>query len=586
MILFLPQKKLRFLLLCFLATLAICFALSSFSHCVQLLEPITFRILDQPTAPVNKRLFGHLLERASWGEPGPEGSLQPGTRQIQPEAVNLMQQMNIPLIRFPGGTDVDYIDWRDLISNVPGRDPERPVTIGHTGKKITNQFGLDEYFQLRDQLGVETILVTNFLDAVSRKVPLKEAALNAAGLVAYVNAPIGTTLPPGLPDWVSVRAKNGHPEPYKVEYLQIGNEWWIEGFQKRVRKGTGINESTALAQWYLQCLKAYIAAIDSVDPTITLIIDGTMGNGIEQTVLTDSTIRNRVKYVTFHQYAPGSVKRVTKAGKSVHSKDLSATDWWQALVAMPGDFSKEGVNIAIGDRTQFARSLGYKVAITEWNWNGWGFKNRDLPSELNWRLASSIGTAGFLNGLMRSGNDIEIACQSLLIGIDWNITSIRVDPAAQRLPYFQPQGQMALFYSNHHSSTLLGVESAAVPSYRQPFSIGWARSPENNVAYVDLVATADEKVIYIHAINRAPDRDLPITLDLSSFSSLGKTATHHLFAARSNLSQDAQNQEVGAITEQSLPLSAKTLAVTLPKQSVSIFAISRLGGKEQENQRS
>lgn len=108
-------------------------------------------------AQVNQRLFGHFLERASWGEPGPEGSLQQGTRQIQPDAVELMKQMQIPLLRFPGGTDVDYVDWRDLISNVPGRSPERPVTIGHSGQAITNQFGLDEYFQLRDLVMQKTL---------------------------------------------------------------------------------------------------------------------------------------------------------------------------------------------------------------------------------------------------------------------------------------------------------------------------------------------------------------------------------------------------------------------------------------------
>jgi hypothetical protein len=176
---------------------------------------------------------------------------------------------------------------------------------------------------------------------------------------------------------------------------------------------------------------------------------------------------------------------------------------------------------------------------------------------------------------MRQGQEITIACQSILIGTNWDLASIRVDPTGQRLPYFRPQGQMAFFYSNHHGSTVLKVESANVPSYRQPFSVGWAKSPENKVAYIDLLVTANEQMVYVHAINRSLDRDLPITLDFSNFSNLGASLTHHLFAKRQNLERDNGNQPIGEITSQVLPVQHWLLNVSLPKQSVSIFTISR-----------
>ncbi len=592
---FLFRKRLVYWIICFGLSLLTCFGLGAQNISAQALKPIAFKVLDQPIAPVNDRLFGHLLERASWGEPGPEVALQPGTGQIEPAAVDLMQKMDIPVMRFPGGTDVDYTDWRDLISNVPGRSnegAERPVTIGHSGKEITNRFGLDEYFQLRDVLSTETkqtetILVVNFLDAVSGKVPLSEAALNAAGIIAYTNAPAGTLLPEGMPDWPAIRAKNGHPEPYKVEYLQIGNELWIQRFQQRVQEGTGLKQPAALAQWYLKCLKAYIEAIDSVDPSISLILDGTMGQAIEKTVLADPEIRSRVKYVTFHDYAPGLIDGVKYKGESIPNSLLIDSDWWKAWVAMPGRFSPEGVNVALGDRLQFTRSLGYKVVVTEWNWNGWGMEALDLSPDTNWRLASGLGTAGFLNGLMRQGNDIEMACQSLLIGANWDITSIRVDPTNKSLPYLLPQGQMTLFYSNHHGSRLLNLESANVPNYPQPYSMGWVKRPENNIATIDLVATADDQMIYLHAINRAQNKDLPIELDLTDFPKLGRSAVHHLFTEQKNTNWltslwnwikslwSDSNQAIGKISSHPFQVQDQAFTVTLPKQSVSIFTIPR-----------
>gem|GEM_PF-451205 len=558
---------------CGLALILACWLALSMARAQSLMR---FRVYDQAIAHIDDRLFGQFLERASWGEPGPEVALQPGTRHIQPAAVALMKEMNIPLIRFPGGTDVDFIDWRDLISNVPGRGRERPITIGHRGQEITNQFGLDEYFQLRDQLGVETILVVNVLDALARRQPLAAAAQQAAGLVAYVNVPVGTTLPPGMPDWPAVRQANGHPEPYRVEYIQIGNEIWMGGFRQRVQAGTGLSDPAALAQWYVQCLRAYIQAIDAVDPNVNLILDGTLGWEMEQTVLSDPLLRRRIKYLAFHRYAPGRVQAVTQDGQPVPLRSLSAADWWYAWVAMPGHFSSaSGVNEGVAPQIQLAQSLGYQVAVTEWNWNGWGFDALAPPPALDWPVAAGIGAAGFLNGLMRHGDQIAIACQSLLIGATWDITSIRVDPTAQTRPYFLPQGQVTRLYSNHHGSTLLKVDASEVPRYRQPLAMGWTQSPKAEIAWVDLVVTADDDRIYVHAINRKFDEDLAISLDLSALPALDRWAIQYGFTQPLAPNPDRRLQ-AGKITQTPLPVRHNRLRVRLPQRSVSIVEIPRV----------
>jgi alpha-L-arabinofuranosidase len=534
--------------------------------------PLQFTIQNQRLNPIDDRLFGQFLERASFGEPGPEVALQPGTAKLQPEVIARMGQMKIPLLRFPGGTDVDYMDWRDLISNEPGRSQKRPTSQGHTGQTITNQFGLDEYFQLRDTLDVQTILVVNFLDALSKKVPLEEAASNAASLVAYVNAPIGRKLPTQIPDWPAVRAKNGHPKPHQVEYLQIGNEWWA--FLPKVREATGLQESDALAQWFLNCLKTYIAAIRAVDPQIQFIIDGRIGDGIEDIVLADADIREQVKLVALHSYAPGPMQDLKKDGKAYRFQDMTTADWWQTLVAMPGDFSTQGENIALGEGMTLARSLGYKVAVTEWNWNGWPTEQTNPKPELNWRYAAGIGTAGFLNGLIRMGETIPMACQSMLVGANWDITSIRVDPQAKEKPYFLPQGQMTMFYSQHHGKERLAVQSEPVLQYKQLFSIGWTQRSPYAVAGVDLVASADQKHLYIHAINRNFEQAQSIQLNLSAFKSVGATGTHHLYQERSYpWFFVSASPEVAQITASPIQISGQQLTAILPKQSASIIEI-------------
>ena len=101
---------------------------------------IKITVSDIVLHEINPRLFGQFMERPSWGEIGPEAAVVPGTHELRPEARQLLRQMRVPLARFPGGTDVDYIDWLDMIDNVPGRPGERPVTKGHQGDRVTNNF--------------------------------------------------------------------------------------------------------------------------------------------------------------------------------------------------------------------------------------------------------------------------------------------------------------------------------------------------------------------------------------------------------------------------------------------------------------
>ncbi len=110
---------------------------------------VELTIKNEAISRISPRLFGQFLERA-FGEPGPEAALVEGTNQLRPDIVAKLKQMRIPLIRFPGGTSIDYLDWRDMIDHVPGREEGRPPSIdilGKTGKTITNQFGYDEYFE-------------------------------------------------------------------------------------------------------------------------------------------------------------------------------------------------------------------------------------------------------------------------------------------------------------------------------------------------------------------------------------------------------------------------------------------------------
>ncbi len=224
---------------------------------VQATEPggIHITVTNQTQHRIDPRLFGQFMERPSWGEIGVEGALVPGTNRLQPRARALLEAMEVPVIRFPGGTDVDFMDWRDMVSNVPGRASARPVSTGHQGHQVSNHFGYDECLQFCEETGSEAIIVVNFRDGLLKKKPLKQAAAHGAALVAYCNTPVGAALPDGMYNWPTLRKTNGRPKPYGVRYVQIGNETWafLNAAQKLVPQ--------RMARHYVDCVKAYIDAI-------------------------------------------------------------------------------------------------------------------------------------------------------------------------------------------------------------------------------------------------------------------------------------------------------------------------------------
>ena len=331
--------------------------------------------------------------------------------------------------------------------------------------------------------------------------------------MAYCNAPVGAKLPDGMPDWPAVRAKNGHPAPFGVKLFQIGNEWF--GFRERALKAAGVGNDKTGAAWYVECLNAYADLMRAVDPTIDLIVDGVGGPGdpLMGPFLQDASVRKKVRYATFHAYGPWEMNELRRGGKVVSFDDISREDVWRVWIATPGSFSERGECLGFGHETAWVANLGYRVVCTEWNWNGWGDQHRQARLGMDPDAAKAIGAAGFLHGLMRFAGDFDLACQSNLIGCGWAIGGVQVDPEGKRPVHYSPTGQVTMFFAAHHGSRVLKVASDSVPTYAQPYQLGAARELAK-VMLVDAVASADDKVLYFHAISREFEKPVRIVIDL------------------------------------------------------------------------
>jgi len=521
-------------------------------------DAISVKVSDRVLHQLDSRLFGQFMERPSWGgEIGPEGSLIPGTHRLRPEAERLIREMRIPIVRFPGGTDVDYIDWLDMIDNVPGRAAERPITIGHAGNQVSNNFGYDEFLQLCGRLGMEPIIVVNFREGLLSQQGPEEAALHAAQLLAYCNAPSDADLPDELAAWPRLRARNGHPEPYGVTYVQIGNETWA--FSR------GATEDQ-----YLAALKAYVKTIRSVDPAVRLIVDG---QPAELAARIHRELGDRIAYYAVHHYQPWNIREVVRGGEPVDVGDLSAKDIWYTWVTLPG-IDAAGESVLSRGELQQARQLGYPVAMTEWNWNGWWSDSLRQKAALDSLFAKGVGAAGILHAIIRQGDVVRIAAQSMLIGDGWGIHAIRCDREGRIAPHMVPSGQVTMLYGNHHGDRRLELELNNVPRYEQPYRMAGI-GPAREAAYLDILATRDNTTLYLHCINRHFDSALSLAVDVAALASPPQAAgkLYILEGRLQNAPAAGEDPAPGHIREEQLAIPGPRFSVRLPARSVTVVEV-------------
>lgn len=543
-------------------------------------ENPVFAPRPEPLNRVDDMLFGHFMERAAFekhSEPGYDAAWLPGLHRLDPRAVSLMEHMRIPLIRYPAGENLKHIDWRDLIDNVPGREGGRPPFKINGRPPMTNAFGLDEFLRLCRQLGAEPLLPVSFHSAFGRRVPLEEAARPAAGLVAYCNAPPGASLPMGMPDWPAVRERNGRAEPWRIEYFEIGNEVWTYSEKLLVELGLADASPEEQAEWHVKCLRAYAEAMRAVDPSITLLADLRLSEKptpFEKAVHRLLAETGVIDLYVLHTYQPWRIKEILKDGKPVPADSLSEEEIWNAWVSTPGCDPETGEAAWRDPRMATARSNGWELAVTEWNWNGWW----ELPGEgknpaFDSDLARALGAAGWLNAFIRDGGIIRMACQSMLVGSSWNINSIRVSPGGDKPPFMFPAGQVTALYSRLHGNRRLAMEARNVPCYEQPFKMGLI-APSLKVAILDAVATASESRAFIHVINRSFSEDIQATVDMSAFDKPPSGAVIHTLT-RSLHRDPALPAHVStpAVPDRSPIPAGESFPVRFPRRSVCVLEI-------------
>ncbi|MCA1936755.1 MAG: alpha-N-arabinofuranosidase [Asticcacaulis sp.] len=164
----------------------------------------------KPGAKIDRRIFGQFAEHLGSGIyegvwVGKDSAI-PNTRGIRNDVVAALKAIKVPVVRWPGGCFADEYHWRR------GIGPERKAMMNANwgGVIEPNTFGTDEFMDFASQVGAEAYISVNVGSGT-----VGEAAEWLEYMTSSAENGIGAE-----------RAKNGHPEPYKVPFVGLGNESW------------------------------------------------------------------------------------------------------------------------------------------------------------------------------------------------------------------------------------------------------------------------------------------------------------------------------------------------------------------------
>jgi alpha-L-arabinofuranosidase len=167
---------------------------------------------DRPGAVINPNIYGQFVEHLGRGVyegiwVGPDSPI-PNTRGIRNDVVAALRKIKVPVVRWPGGCFAETYHWRDAIGPRAQRLPG--VNTAWGDEVETNHFGTHEFMDFLEQVGAEPFISVNLASG---------SPAEAQAWLQYLTGPASSGLG-------RERARNGHPEPWKIPFIGIGNETW------------------------------------------------------------------------------------------------------------------------------------------------------------------------------------------------------------------------------------------------------------------------------------------------------------------------------------------------------------------------
>ena len=431
---------------------------------------------NKTISKIDDRLYGSFIEhlgRAVYGgiyEPSHKTADDMGFRRDVLEAV---KELNIPIVRYPGGNFVSGYNWEDGT----GDKSKRPKKMELAWQSIeTNEVGIDEFQEWAKRTGSEIMMAVNLGT---------RGADDARNLVEYCNSDTDTY-------YAEMRRKNGFEKPFGIKTWCLGNEMdgdWQICHKTAYEYGRIACETAKLMKW--------------TDPSIELVACGSANINMptfgewERTVLRECY--DHVDYISLHNYY-GNPNNDTAA-------------YFASAVDMDS-FIKQVA--AICDEIKAEKNSDKTVNLSFDEWNIWFHSSEQDKQIPKWQVAppllediynleDAVVLGNLLITLINNSDRVKIACLAQLVNV---IAPIMTETGGRiwAQTIFYP----FMYTSRHGRGTALDA-SCECGSY--------SAGGKENIPYIDSAAVISEdgKELAVFAVNRSLDESCTVDFSLSGY---------------------------------------------------------------------
>ncbi|MEK3888220.1 arabinosylfuranosidase ArfA [Bacillus sp. FSL K6-3431] len=489
---------------------------------------------DFKVSDIDDRIYGSFVEhlgRAVYGgiyEPTHPDADENGFRK---DVIELVKELNVPLVRYPGGNFVSGYNWEDGV----GPKEDRPRRLELAWRTIeTNELGTNEFMDWAKLANAEVNMAVN----------LGTRGVDAArNLVEYCNHPSGTY-------YSDLRVSHGYKDPHKIKTWCLGNEMdgpWQIGSKTAVEYGRIANEAAKVMKL--------------VDPTIELVACGSSSRTMptfadwEATVL-DHTYEN-VEFISLHQY--------------YGNRDNDIANYLARSLEMD-DFIKSVISIADYIKSKKRSKKTINLAFDEWNvWyhsndadrkiDPWSIAPPQLEDIYNFEDALLVGS--MLITMLRNADRVKIACMAQLVNV---IAPIMTENGG-------PAWKQTIFYPYMHTS-IYGRGVVLNPIVSSP---KYDSKDFTDVPMLDTTAVYNEEKeeLTIFAVNRDLEDSLLLECDIRNFEEY--KVVEHIVLENDDLKKvnSAHVQAVAPHNSGNAENDNGLVAATLPKLSWNVIRLKK-----------
>ncbi|MFD1177670.1 alpha-N-arabinofuranosidase [Paenibacillus puldeungensis] len=486
-------------------------------------------------AEVDKRIYGSFIEhlgRAVYGgiyEPSHPTADSFGFRN---DVKQLVKELDVPIIRYPGGNFVSGYNWEDGVGPVESR-PKRLELAWRTVEP--NFVGTNEFFEWAKEIDSEVMMAVN----------LGTRGVDAArNLLEYCNHPSGSY-------WSNLRRSHGYEQPHRIKTWCLGNEMdgpWQIG-QKTPQEYGRLAYETA-------------KAMRLVDPSIELVSCGSSSSSMPtfpdwEAITLDHTY-DAVDYVSLHQYYGN--KDNDTANYLARSMDM---DHFIRTVISTCDYvkakkrSKKTMYLSFDEWNVWYHSNSADAQIEPWS-----IAPPQLEDIYNFEDALLVGS--MLITLLKHADRVKMACMAQLVNV---IAPIMTENGGRAW-------KQTIFYPYLHVSKF-GRGVSLQPIVDSPV---YDAKDFTDVPYLDSAVVyneADEELT-IFAVNRHLQEALDFECDIRSFE--GYRVTEHIVMEHEDLKavNTADQENVKPHSNGSAACSNGFINARLSKASWNVITLRKV----------